>query len=109
MVFSIRMADGAAMRMSLSCMGSSASAGAIVGAIGYYKATITDAKVVGCEINGEKTEKSGYVIGSNLYCTEATITTKDCSGNKVFGAADSDVIYGRYLGGNPFTVNGVLK
>ena len=88
---------------------SAASAGAIVGAMGYYEAEITDAKVVGCTVTGERVDKTGYVIGSNLYCTNASITTKDCSGNTVFGTANSDVIYGRKVGTNPFTVNGVAK
>ncbi len=89
--------------------GSSASAGAIVGAIGYTTANITDVTVANCTVKGERVDKTGYVIGSNLYCTSAAITTTGCSGNTVLDVANSDVIYGRYLGTNPFTVNGVVQ
>ncbi len=89
--------------------GSLASAGAAVGAIGYTDVTMTGIKVADCVVKGEKIEKTGYVIGSNLYCTSAVITTVDCANNTVLDVANSNVVYGRYLGTGVFKLNGTAQ
>ena len=70
-----------------------------------YKATITNAKVVGCTLTGETDNKTGYVVGT--VNADTTITTSaDCAGNTVFGTADSTTVYGRIVGAT-LTLNGV--
>ncbi|MBQ9976031.1 MAG: hypothetical protein IJP16_05925 [Clostridia bacterium] len=89
------------------------SAGAIVGYVSGDDTNISNivnAKVVGCTIDGENTNKSGYVAGT-AGIGSTTITTKDCANNTVFGVANSDTIYGRFVpnGIGTLTVNGVAK
>jgi uncharacterized protein YjbI with pentapeptide repeats len=84
-------------------IGPNDSVGALIGHT--YKANITNAKVVNCELTGESANKSGYVVGTVNGNT--TITTSDqCAGNKVFGVADSTAVYGR-ISGATLILNGV--
>lgn len=85
------------------------SAGAIAGHVSAGTATtkIDDAKVTDCIIKGEKTAKTGYVIGT-ANTGSTVITTKDCSNNTVFDVTNSSTIYGRLAGGT-LTVNGQAK
>lgn len=85
------------------------SAGAIAGHVSGGTATtnISNAKVTNCTIKGERTDKSGYVIGTANSGT-TTITTKDCATNNVFDVANSDKIFGRFVPSTSgiLTVNG---
>ena len=89
--------------------GSNQSAGAIAGHVSAgHSTTITNAKVVGCTVKGERADKSGYVIGT-ANNGDTTITTHaECANNTVFDVANSTTIYGRLVGGT-LTVNGVAQ
>lgn len=83
--------------------GNKQSAGAIIGHTNG--GTITNAKVIGCTITGERVDKTGYVVGT--VNGDTTITTSaECAGNTVFGTANSTAVYGR-ISGATLTLNGV--
>ncbi|MBE6647299.1 MAG: hypothetical protein E7611_06670 [Ruminococcaceae bacterium] len=89
--------------------GASNSAGAIAGHVSAgADTTITNAKVIGCTVKGERVDKSGYVIGTANNGDTVITTHADCANNTVFDVADSTVVYGRLVGGT-LTVNGVAQ
>lgn len=86
-----------------SVTGNEDSVGALIGHT--YKATITNAKAVGCTLTGESANKTGYIVGT--VNADTTITTSaECAGNTVFGVADSTTVYGR-IAGATLILNGV--
>lgn len=87
--------------------GSLSSTGAIAGHVsaGSHTTTISNAKVIGCTITGEKAAKSGYVLGTANDGVTSITTNSECANNKVFNVENSTTIYGRLAGGT-LTVNG---
>ena len=75
------------------------------GVTSTYATTITNAKVVNCELKGDGANKSGYVVGTVNANTTIT-TSNECAGNTVFGVADSTAVYGR-ISGATLILNGV--
>jgi len=88
--------------------GAQNSAGALAGHISAgHDSTITNAKVVGCTVKGERVDKTGYIVGTSND-GNTTITTNACANNTVFDVANSDVAYGRIVGGT-LKLNGVTQ
>lgn len=88
--------------------GDNNSAGAIAGHVSGGNnnvTTITNAKVIGCTIDGQRADKTGYVLGTANVGNTIITTDSSCSNNTVFGTENSTTIYGRLVGGT-LTVNG---
>lgn len=89
--------------------GAQNSAGAIAGHVSAgHDTVITNAKVIGCTVKGERADKTGYVVGTANNGDTTITTNAACANNTVFDVADSTTIYGRLVGGT-LTVNGVAQ
>ena len=85
------------------------SAGAIAGHVSAgHDTVITNAKVIGCTVKGERVDKSGYVVGTANNGDTTVTTDAACANNTVFDIADSTNVYGRIVGGT-LTVNGIAR
>ncbi len=73
------------------------SVAAFIGHTGSGTTSVENATVTGCTIKGETLNKSGIVIGTVQ--SEASISIKDISGNKVYDIDNSNAVYGRIVGG----------
>ena len=94
--------------VNTTVFGANQSAGAIAGHV--YDANITNAKVMGCTIKGERVDKSGYVVGTINKGGAVVTTHAECANNTVFDVANSNTIYGRFVpnGSGTLTLNGVV-
>ena len=94
--------------VNTTVIGADQSAGAIAGHV--YNANITNAKVQGCTIKGERVDKSGYVVGTINKGGAVVTTHAECANNTVFDVANSNTIYGRFVpnGTGTLTLNGVV-
>ena len=94
--------------VNTTVFGANQSAGAIAGHV--YDANITNAKVKGCTIKGERVDKSGYVVGTINKGGAVVTTHAECANNTVFDVANSNTIYGRFVpnGSGTLTLNGVV-